>query len=195
MKAIFLNCLLIVSTTTTFAKEALQVEVIRFLESDNYSLHINNPSLSNVKVALSNEKGEMIFTEQIPSIERFRKVYNLSSLPQGTYKIIVSNRSETVSNTLNLNQAKGSHPDLGKTLVAAFSKVQDKKVTVVAQNKSGKNIKVTLYDRSDKKITDILSSKQSLIKQKVDLGTLVAGNYKLRISDGNSVYASNIVLD
>ena len=196
MKNIIISYLtFLISITSTLASTSFEIDIKRFQDSDNYSLFINNPALSNVIVTIADNDNKTVFQEMIPSIEKFHKIYNLSSLPKGAYSMAVDNGVEKLSRSFSLQQAKGHHPDVGKTLIAAFSKVKDKKIMIVAQNKGERIIKLSLYDKFDKKITDIITTKQPLMKQSVNLAKLTSGSYKLRISDGHSTYTTEVVLN
>lgn len=173
---------------------SLHVNISRFSDSDNYTVSAINKEGTNIIMKITNDTGDIIFTEMFHAVEQFYKIYNLSTLPKGKYNIHISNNSENTVQEISVNQLKGSHPDLGKNLVVGFSKVKELKISAVIQNKSKSNVEVALYTSSDQKIKVLITTKEEISRQSLNLSTLKPGNYKLKISDGKSVYCRNLII-
>lgn len=167
---------------------SLQVSVLKMKDSDNYALNITNEKLSSIKVHITEQSGEILFTEVFHSVEKFYKVYNLSSLPKGVYFIKVTNDESSVKKEINVNQLKRTHPDLGINMLVGFSGYKDNKITVVVQNKGRRNIELGLYGANGEELNIIKKTNDPMLKQIVDFSDLQPGEYKLKISDRRSVY-------
>lgn len=191
---LYLTVLFVSNYSFASEKATLSVEISRFGTSDNYVLNVTSETASNIVVKISNSIGQAIFSEMIQDVEQYYKVYNLSTLPKGDYTILVDNKQSIFTEKITVNQLSGSHNDLGKSMVVGFSKLRDLKLSVVIQNKSLSEVEITLYTQTGKQIKVITTTKQAISKQQLDLSSLKSGNYKIKISDGKSIFSKEITI-
>lgn len=196
IKRIFFLTLALTAAINSFGffDKTLTIKVSQFKDSDNYSLNVVNKNTTHIVVKISNNKDEIIFSEMIQNVEQFYKVYNLSTLPKGKYKMLINNNNEEESFDITINQLKGTHPDLGNHMVVGFSKVKDRQVSAFIQNKHKNDVLVKLYNNLGREINTIATTNDSISKQQLDLSSLKPGNYKLKITDDQSIFSIDLVL-
>lgn len=64
--------------------------------------------LCNTKVEIKNSAGHVVFSETVRTRNGFSRPYNLSGLPPGVYKVIISNEHESSSQQITIKR-KGRH--------------------------------------------------------------------------------------
>jgi hypothetical protein len=178
-----------------FSGKTLEVKIAKFNNTDNYSLVVNNKNATNLIIKIFNNDEEVIFSEMIQNVEQFYKVYNLSTLPKGSYRLLINNNLEEESINIMVHQLKGSHPDLGNHMVVGFSKMKDRKISAFIQNKFKNNVSIKLYNNLDEEINTIATTRDGVSKQLLDLSSLKPGKYKLKVSDGQSIFSTNLVIN
>ena len=67
-------------------------------------LYYKAASESNVKIAILNAEGRIVFTETIKNIDGFVRPYNLASAPEGEYTVEVTDEFSTHSEKVSIGQ-------------------------------------------------------------------------------------------
>ncbi len=105
------------------ARSENRVAVIR--SGEVFKLIYKSEEPSSVKVAISDEDGTQVFSEELISMHGFIRPYNFSQLPKGDYTISVTDNSGKKSKRISLNNSKpwGAHisslqPDNKRIMVA-----------------------------------------------------------------------------
>lgn len=183
--------LILLSHIISYASEP-KLLVTAFRKTDNYAVKIHNPTHNNILIKLIDQNGKALFQEMVKSIEVFEKVYNLSSLPKGTYTILVENKFGQARERIEVKNAVGSHPEIGLNLLVGFSKITDNQMKVVVQNKTKRNAQIAIFDSNGKKVSTVASSDKIIIKHMIDLSKLAKGDYKIKVTDGKSVFTKSL---
>src|SRR5260221_461244 len=91
------------------ARSENRVAVIR--SGEVFKLIYKSEEPSSVKVAISDEDGTQVFSEELISMHGFIRPYNFSQLPKGDYTISVTDNSGKKSKRISLNNSKpwGAH--------------------------------------------------------------------------------------
>jgi hypothetical protein len=156
-KTLSVFAVLIIMGSVVFAggiddpKSSSKIVVVKKDET-HVSLIYKSNKVSNVEVAIFNEKSELQFTEVIRKVGGFARPYDLSSLRKGAYTIVVKNDAdESLSEAVEITAAK---PSLLTQVITM--KENNKYVLTVADKKSTYvTIRVTdeantiLYEKSE----------------------------------------------
>ena len=110
------------------ARSENRVAIIR--SGEVFKVIYKNEEPSSVKVAISDEDGTQVFSEELISTHGFIRPYNFSQLPKGDYTISVTDNSGRKSERVSLNNKPwGAHisslqPDHKRIMVAVQDKQQ-----------------------------------------------------------------------
>ena len=171
----------------------LNVEIKKANKGDNYMVNIHNKSEADVVISIVDNADKVIFMESIHYAERFRKVYNLSSLPKGGYSIRVNTAAEQVDEPIVINGINTPHPAIGKNILVGFSELSnDKQIELVIQNKTQKAVSFLIVDEQNRVIKEERFGADHLLKKTVNLSGLQPGNYKIKVSCYENVFFKRI---
>lgn len=121
--AVLITCLLSASAlrAQTFAGQAELTELPAQLEATVYPLAelpstikviFNNMAGGQVRVMIRDEKGKVFYSE-LESIARYRRRFDLSSLPEGHYMVELSKQNEHYAQAFVIEMPTTSHITMG----------------------------------------------------------------------------------
>ena len=86
------------SATGTLVDIPYKIPGVTFITKDaTVEVLYSSSDWCNTKIEIRNSSGQVVFSEIVRTRTGFSRPYNLSSLPPGVYKVIVSNERETGS--------------------------------------------------------------------------------------------------
>lgn len=82
----------------TWVNEPKKIPGVTFITKDDIiEVLYSSSELGNTKIEIRNAAGQVVFSEIVRTRNGFSRPYNLSGLPPGVYKVIVSNERESGS--------------------------------------------------------------------------------------------------
>jgi hypothetical protein len=134
----------------------------------------------NVKVTISNARGESIFQETLKNVESFIRPYNLSSITEGDYMIEISSPEGKQIEKFSYTKNK-----VEKLMNLLHVKDSDGKYMLMVANKNGNDhLKVNIYDQ---KYNLVYSGNEEItgdFAKVYDLKSL-GKNFLFEVKDGN----------
>lgn len=70
-------------------------------EKDIYNLFYAGNDCRNVSVKIVDEKGVVVFAENIKKYDTFSRPYNFSQLPEGRYTLVVTDKNGAITEAIN----------------------------------------------------------------------------------------------
>ncbi|MGC3944481.1 MAG: hypothetical protein QM762_08185 [Chryseolinea sp.] len=111
-------------------------------------LYYKAASESNVKISISNEEGQIVYTEKLKNTDGFVRPYNLASAPSGEYTIEVTDEYSTHTEKVTIGQQH--KPELASLLRVTG---EDGKYLLAIPSKEAKGISIRIL-ADDKVIYD-----------------------------------------
>lgn len=82
----------------TWVNEPKKIPGVTFISKDGIvEVLYSSSELCNTKIEIKNAAGQVVFSEIVRARNGFSRPYNLSGLPPGVYRVIVSNERESGS--------------------------------------------------------------------------------------------------
>jgi hypothetical protein len=158
-----------------------QVEVTKLNKT---SVVIEAKDISqNDKIVIRNQKGEMLFIDNLDKSENYRKIYQFSLFDNGVYFISYQNSKENYHfniikeskhiKLININENKYSFKPIVKK--------NNKKAHILFTNIDLDNVKLTISDSSGEVLSSNRFKDELFVKKSYDLSRLPSGNYSLNI--------------
>jgi hypothetical protein len=168
----------------------------RYKTSDVFLLTVSNKNSNDIIVRISNDKKEILFEQSMRFVEKIKKVYNLSTLPMGTYQFSVSNNAgSSRSVTIETTESFMEHPENGKSILVGFSKISLKKsINLIVQNKTNKTVAMTIQNGIGKIIQQQDMGKDELIKKEVSLDQIPSGNYIIKVGNKDNQFQTYVTI-
>jgi hypothetical protein len=168
----------------------------RYKKSDVFLLTVNNKNGNDIIVRVTDAHKEVLFEQSVRFVEKIKKVYNLSTLPKGTYQFSVANNNgSSQSVTIGTTESFTEHPENGKSILVGFSKISQKKsVNVTVQNKTKQGVAMTIQDAQGKTIKQEDMGKGELVKKEVLLDGIPSGSYLIKIGNSDNQFQTRVTI-
>lgn len=102
--------------------------------------------LTNVKVTISNDKGEKVFSEELISAHGFIRPYNFATMPKGDYTVCVTDADGKKTEKICFDEAATK----GKWLAHVGTLGNDhRKVLVAVPAQGASDFSMNVYDKDD----------------------------------------------
>jgi Secretion system C-terminal sorting domain len=168
----------------------------RYKTSDLFLLTVNNKNGNDIIVRISNARKEVIFEQSVRFVEKIKKVYNLSTLPKGTYQFSVANNTGSSENvTIETTESFMDHPENGKSILVGFSKITPKKsINLTVQNKTKQSVSIIIQDVQGKMIKQEDLGKEELVKKEVSLDKIPSGKYFIKVGNKDNQFVTLVTI-
>ena len=170
--------LALVCGVSSSALSESRVAVIR--SGEVFKVIYKNNDLANVKVTISDARGEKVFSEELISVHGFIRPYNFEDLPLGDYMVCITDVEGEKTEKICFDERSLNK----KTWSARVNKVgnDDKRVMVVVPRQNANDFSVNIYDSDDQLV---YSEDQKLDKE---YGRVFNLN---RLENGATVHLTN----
>ena len=177
----------------TKADHFIDLEII---SSNNHSFIIQLSDIKyDTKCLLLNQKGEILYKENIVSTDAFQRSLNLTELPDGTYEIRIEDEYKTV--TTFLSKSKGGVIQSNANKNIAFKPqimLKDTQLNVSLLAVNDEELAISILDEEQNIISEKKLSGSINLGQSYDLSKLNSGYYTVQLSTNGKIYNKLISL-
>lgn len=193
-KTIALALLLVVSTLTVFAKDAVPTVTI---EKSGYEKKIS-VIIEHLKVPatvqITSVKGSVLEMEAAEG-ERFAKIFNVSNLEEGKYRVVVTTPSNEIVQPFSI---KGDKLELKtserEVFFAPTLSWKDDALDVMMFNGRLLNVNVKLYDEFGNTVFEDSIQNVLKVERRYNLNELNRGKYTVQVETPRKAYFKDIVV-
>jgi len=181
---------LVLISTNAFAKGKIFIN--SYLKTDYAVVTAQYDDLDNYRIKISNVAGDEFYTSsRIKGVASFQKLFDLSSLADGEYRIELKSRKETsiekfsiVDQRLVVNEGNEKNDFLN-----AFFRVSDEKLYVSHMNFEKAPLRISIDDAYGSEIYNSALPKDSAYSGRFDIANLPTGVYQVSLKSGNKEYS------
>ncbi|MEO1054688.1 MAG: hypothetical protein AAFX87_28915 [Bacteroidota bacterium] len=178
----------------------INVKLTNFKSSNTYVMTlVMETSPEPLTISIKNSTGKTIFQEITKDVERVKKVYDLSSLPVGSYEFEFIQKQTVLrrEKVIVKKCAVIRHPDIGKTVNVGFSSynADNKTILFAVENKAKKQVYMKVYNKSGDMLFTKAIGNDAFLKHRCDLSSLRSGDYTLKVGNGNTVFSRKLTIN
>lgn len=163
-------------------KGAVKASVTTATKNGVYNLVYKGTGM--VKVIITNAVGEVVLVDQINAEGGFKRPYNFTTQPTGSYTLTVLDRNGKAS----LPLVHGDAAALARPKVQ-ISSVEDKKFQLTMVGSNSEQVSVNIYDAGANLVFTDKIEKQGSFSRVYDLTKIYAGNFTFEVVGENGVIA------
>lgn len=184
---------LLLLVNLTKADHLIDLEII---SSNNYSFVIQLSDVKyDTKCLLMNQRGEILYKENIVSTDIFQRSLNLMELPDGNYKLRIEDNYKIV--TTILTKSKGrvvtSNEDKNTTFKPQIM-LKNKQLNVSLLALNNEKLEIAIIDKEQNIISEKKLSGSVNLGQSFDLSQLSSGDYTIQLYTNGEIYNKPISL-
>tara|TARA_A100000164_G_C21868133_1_gene753654 strand:+ start:465 stop:1058 length:594 start_codon:yes stop_codon:yes gene_type:complete len=184
---------LLLLVNLTKADHLIDLEII---SSNNYSFVIQLTDVKyDTKCLLLNQRGEILYKENIASTDIFQRSLNLTELPDGNYKLRIEDNYKIV--TTILTKSKGrvvtSNEDKNTTFKPQIM-LKNKQLIVSLLALNNEKLEISIIDEEHNIISEKKLSGSVNLGQSFDLSQLSSGDYTVQLYTNGKIYNKPISL-
>ena len=184
---------LLLLVNLTKADHLIDLEII---SSNNYSFVIQLTDVKyDTKCLLLNQRGEILYKENIASTDIFQRSLNLTELPDGNYKLRIEDNYKIV--TTILTKSKGrvvtSNEDKNTTFKPQIM-LKNKQLNVSLLALNNEKLEISIIDEEHNIISEKKLSGSVNLGQSFDLSQLSSGDYTVQLYTNGKIYNKPISL-
>lgn len=184
---------LLLLVNLTKADHLIDLEII---SSNNYSFVIQLSDVKyDTKCLLMNQRGEILYKENIVSTDIFQRSLNLMELPDGNYKLRIEDNYKIV--TTILTKSKGrvvtSNEDKNTTFKPQIM-LKNKQLNVSLLALNNEKLEIAIIDKEQNIISEKKLSGSVNLGQSFDLSQLSSGDYTIQLYTNGKIYNKPISL-
>mgnify|MGYP001173283106 FL=1 len=177
----------------TKADHLVDLEII---SSNNYSFVIQLSDVKyDTKCLLLNQRGEILYKENIASTNIFQRSLNLMELPDGNYKLQIEDNYKIV--TTILTKSKGrvvtTNEDKNTTFKPQIM-LKNKQLNVSLLALNNEKLEISIIDEEKNIISEKKLSGSVNLGQSFDLSQLSSGDYTIQLYTNGKIYNKPISL-
>ena len=177
----------------TKADHLVDLEII---SSNNYSFVIQLSDVKyDTKCLLLNQRGEILYKENIASTDIFQRSLNLTELPDGNYKLRIEDNYKIV--TTILTKSKGrvvtTNEDKNTTFKPQIM-LKNKQLNVSLLALNNEKLEISIIDEEKNIISEKKLSGSVNLGQSFDLSQLSSGDYTIQLYTNGKIYNKPISL-
>ena len=184
---------LLLLVNLTKADHLVDLEII---SSNNYSFVIQLSDVKyDTKCLLLNQRGEILYKENIASTNIFQRSLNLMELPDGNYKLQIEDNYKIV--TTILTKSKGrvvtTNEDKNTTFKPQIM-LKNKQLNVSLLALNNEKLEISIIDEEHNIISEKKLSGSVNLGQSFDLSQLSSGDYTIQLYTNGKIYNKPISL-
>ena len=184
---------LLLLVNLTKADHLIDLEII---SSNNYSFVIQLTDVKyDTKCLLLNQRGEILYKENIASTNIFQRSLNLMELPDGNYKLQIEDNYKIV--TTILTKSKGrvvtTNEDKNTTFKPQIM-LKNKQLNVTLLALNNEKLEISIIDEEKNIISEKKLSGSVNLGQSFDLSQLSSGDYTIQLYTNGKIYNKPISL-
>ncbi len=184
---------LLLFVNLTKADHFIDLEII---SSNNHSFIIQLSDIKyDTKCLLLNQRGEILYKENIVSTDAFQRSLNLTELPDGTYEIRIEDEYKTVTTFLSKSKGRVIQSNANKNI--AFKPqimLKDTQLNVSLLAVNDEELAISILDEEQNIISEKKLSGGINLGQSYDLSKLNSGYYTVQLSANGKIYNKLISL-
>ena len=178
--------LLVALTVTVKAGNTEDVRVV-MLSGKKVMLKVQNPSMQQIKINITDQTNQNLYSASLPEKEAFLKVYDLSKLPEGDYKLTLELNNKVLEKDVRIKGNESSIISEATQYLPYFSK-KDNDLLVSYLNTGSNKVSVSFSNNANQFFTDT-PEKQVSIQRSYSLKNLEPGQYTVELSSGDKLYS------
>lgn len=156
------------SVDTTYVET--YCKVVAQEKEDQFKLIYKSLEEEPVSIQWVDAKNQIVYIDKIKSTDAFVKQYDLTTLPDGSYKVIVKSEDFTFEEEIVL----GDLSDLKINLRA----IDEKSVLMTGFKPAKKNVKLSIYDDNQNRIYSELYDEGTIIQKKYNFKNVKSTSIK-----------------
>ena len=185
--AVMMGLLLFFALTVSVkAGNTEDVKVI-MLSGKKVMLQVQNPYMQQMEINITDESNQYLYSSKLPMDAAFRKVYDLSNLPEGNYKVLLQLSNKVLEKDVRIEGGKTAVINESTHYLPYFKK-KDNNLMVNYLNTAKDKVSVSFYSNTDKFFSDKPDNATSF-QRLYSLEKLEPGQYNIELTSGDKMYS------
>lgn len=182
-----------------FSQDSLYCRIIPSHREAKAIISFYHLNARKVILKITQEDGDVVFTESIEGKNHYAKIFNFSQMKDGDYMLSYQlegiERSCTLSKRNELISVNNAHKLQGFYQPVQFRLTNDHQALLFVDNEVRKELTVSLLDKEGELIFfDVFNSSEDY-RKKINLRNLSKGSYTLLVQRGDLIYHEDILLE
>ena len=185
MKGLLTVLILLVSMSIQAA------ENVKVVKNNNSSIVIEATDImKGDEVIIRNQKGNVLYREQLDANETYKKIFQFSLFDNGVYIVSFENnfKVEYYNVIKKDNEIQLLNINNGNFNFKPVIKRDQNLAHVFLTNQGLKNVELRIIDQSGEELSSKRFNDELIIKRSYDLSSLPSGKYSLIIEAGNQTF-------
>ena len=166
---------------------------VRGKGSKEFALFIDKLSvdLTNTLIYLRDENGGVLYKENLSDGKEYKKLFDLTALPEGNYLLEIEDGVKTKSYPLKITASDLQIDYLRQTdsYKPQFITQDHNKVGVSLFNVNEKEVELSIYDNNSLLVFTETIDGDMILQRKYDLSELIPGNYTMTLKVDKKVFS------
>jgi hypothetical protein len=177
------------------ANAALNEQVkIYLLPQKKVLLVVSNPALKKANLVITEgESHQSLYTERVRKDSVYRRVFDLSSLPEGRYTLSVDFNQKVFEKELELMDDRTALINESVSYPPVFN-AKNNLLTISYKNPLREDVSVSFLDGYTSFFTDVVSGDLKAFQRAYNLMYLEPGSYEVELVSGNKNYTYSFVV-
>ncbi len=185
---VIIGLLLVFALTVTVKAENTENVKVIMLSGKKVLLKVQNPARQNMQLEIKHNGSTLnLYSAKLPDEAVYAKVYDLSQLPEGKYKVALQLNNKVFEKEVSLSN-EGSRLVSETTYYLPSFHQQDGNLLVSYPNPMKGSVSVTFYKENDGFFSDKPAS-PSVFQRNYILTNLEPGPYSVELSSDNETYS------
>ncbi|WP_372756220.1 hypothetical protein [Labilibaculum sp.] len=186
LKGLVLGVALFLGASSAFATGNLRIN--SYLDTDYSIVSIINPSESVVKMKIYDEAGNLYYSNKVNSEASAQKLFDFSYLEDGTYKIILTSKENTIEEKFEIINNK--LVDASENIASEKTLFRADKDNLFVTYLSFKNttFNISINDEFGNEVFNNSYNSEPTFSKKFNVKALPKGDYKVRLVSNNKEF-------
>lgn len=165
--------------------------VVVITDKSSFAIELNNITMP-VEIKVQEENGKVIFFDSLQPKDSYKRVFNLETIPDGTFVISLENENSILSRRLVKSfegvQLKGASPEI---IFKPRFDIIKKEVYVFLTNPANNTTYIDVYDKEGDLVTSGMN-KGTVIQRRLDFSKVHRGKYTIKVRVGEQLFCKDI---
>ncbi|TRX62784.1 hypothetical protein FNH22_01425 [Fulvivirga sp. M361] len=164
--------------------------------SKEFALFIDNlgVDLKNTLIYLRDENGGVLYKENLSDGKEYKKLFDLTALPQGNYILEIEDGTRTKSYPLKITDfdLEIDHAHQSNFYKPQIVAQQNNRVGISLFNVNEKDVELNIYNNNRESVFQEMIPGDIVLQRKYDLSELEPGYYTMSFKVGKRVFSKSV---
>jgi hypothetical protein len=186
LKGIVLGALLFLGASSAFATGKIKINP--YLDTDLSIVSIINPTESELKMKIYDNKGNLYYSKKVSSTTTDQKLFDFSYLEDGVYKIVLIGAEKKVEKEFSIEDNKLKVESTNELTEKTMFRSEKDNLYVSYLSFENKKFNLSITDASGDEVFEESYTSTPTFSKKFNVTALPEGEYKVRITSNNKEY-------